>query len=119
MIPEPVVTYHVRNGRRWELMGDWIATIDGHTIVVFAGFRFDLASIPRVLWWLVAPFELSIAAPLVHDHGYRHAWASRREIDRLFRVVMRLEGVGWVRRWAAWLAVRGFGWLAWRASRAN
>ena len=47
---------------------------DGATrLTVPAGFAFDLASIPRLFWPLAAPFELSIAAPLLHDFLYRYA----------------------------------------------
>lgn len=90
-----------------------------------AGFRFDLASVPRALWWLIAPFELSIVAPLLHDWLYRHGGVvpgrsyTRAEADALFRDVMREEGVpGW--RWrAAYLAVRVAGRGSWRAPPVN
>ena len=42
----------------------------GDNLISAEGFRFDLASIPRVFWFLVSPFELSIAAPLLHDFLY-------------------------------------------------
>lgn len=91
---------------------------DGERVVrVRGGFRFDLASVPRALWWLIAPFELSIVAPLLHDwlyfttgHGY-----SRKDADDLFRRVMKEEGVPAWRREAAYRAVRVFGRFAWRA----
>lgn len=38
-------------------------------------FRFDLASLPREAWPLIAPFELSIAAPLLRDYLYRSGGA--------------------------------------------
>ena len=96
------------------------------TITVPAGFRFDLSSVPRVFWSLIAPFELSIAAPLVHDFLYRHGGKppegsvapprayTRAEADRTFRAMMEAEGVSAWRRTAAYLAVRAFGGRAWR-----
>jgi len=110
---DPVVTYHVREG--WVTVYDWsIQTPDAGLIVVFGGFRFDLASVPRAFWSIIAPFSLGLSAPLLHDHGYRHHWADRRTVDRMFRDIQQLEGVGWVRRWITWAAVRLFGGFAWR-----
>ena len=110
--PGELVTYTPRRG--WETRYDWIIrTPDVGLIVVLAGFRFDLASVPRVFWPILAPFECGITAPLVHDHGYRHHWAPRSTVDRMFRDIQLLEGVGWVRRWVTWAAVRMFGWFAW------
>jgi len=127
----PAVSYITDDGRPYWLLDEafriWIEP--GKSLTVAAGFRFDLASIPRPLWPIVAPFELSIAAPLLHDYLYR--WkgdpggaallpptrVGRRTVDQWFRVVMRAEQVGRFRRWAAWLAVRVFGWFAWRKGR--
>ena len=39
-------------------------------LVLDKGFEFDLSSIPRVFWRVVAIHELSIEAPLVHDFMY-------------------------------------------------
>ena len=123
----PVVTY-VGPGNVWRLEEEYTYRDGVHAISVPDGFRFDLASIPRIFWWLIAPFELSVAAPLLHDFLYEHNGApppgavepprtySRREADHLFRHVMEVEGVpGW-RRTLAFVAVRAFGWLGWRQS---
>ena len=87
---------------------------------------FDLSSIPRLFWPVIAPFELSITAPLVHDFLYAHGGEpppgsvspprtyTRRETDRIFRVIMRAEGVAAWRRILGYAAVRLFGRSAWR-----
>jgi hypothetical protein len=54
-------------GRRFRIEKPYVFGM----IQIPAGFVFDLASVPRVLWWLIAPFELSIVAPLIHDWLYR------------------------------------------------
>jgi hypothetical protein len=77
--------------------------------VIPKGFRSDLASIPRCLWWLIAPFELSIQAPLLHDYLYKRGRLRRRVVDRVFLGLMESEGVPRWRRNAAYLAVRLFG----------
>ena len=108
----------------WELVDDWEVTVEDLTVLISAGFTFDLASIPRILWVVpgFAPFELSTAAPLLHDFLYKHKGfpeagdlsVSRRQADRFFRILMKEEGVGRVRRLLAWLAVRVGGYLSWR-----
>lgn len=117
---------------------DWktyrYALLDPYTIVwrkpdgtalslkIPAGFEFDLASVPKALWWRIAPSDLSIVAPLAHDFLYRyqgkppgHGFAlTRAEADQLLRDLAMREGVWPVRAWMAYLAVRAFGWLPWR-----
>jgi hypothetical protein len=124
-LPAPVVT-HVGPGNVWRLEEEYSYQDGGSVITVPQGFRFDLASIPRAFWWLVSPFELSIAAPLLHDFLYHHKGEppagsvvppraySRLEADRLFRRVMEVEGVARWRRAPAYAAVRAFGWLGWK-----
>ncbi len=120
----PVVTYLVAE-RTWRLEQAY-SYQDGDTqITVPAAFAFDLASVPRPFWWLIGPFDLSIAAPLVHDFLYHYRGDppqgsivpakvyTRKKADLLFRVIMKEEGVWWWRRAAAYRAVRWFGGAAW------
>lgn len=122
-LPPPLLSY--RSGL-WVLEAAYGYDDGGTRLTVPAGFRFDLASVPRLFWPLVAPFELSIAAPLLHDFLYRHGghpppgaadpprtW-TRAEADRLFADVMALEGVTAWRRHSAWVGVRLGAGFAWR-----
>ena len=122
-LPPPVLTYV--GGKHWRLEADY-AYRDGDTMItVPAGFRFDLSSVPRALWWLIAPFELSIAAPMLHDFLYLHGGRppagtlmpprtyTRADADRVFREVMKAEGVPMWRRVLGYAAVRLFGGDAW------
>ena len=121
--PAPQVTYHYtgrpwwalwRRDGYWVLSDPWQCGIDGHLIKIPAGFKFDIASIPRVFWPIAGPLSLSLPAPLAHDFFYRFRDVDRKTADRLFRRIMMVEGVGWVRRWVGWGAVRLFGWFAYR-----
>ena len=38
-------------------------------ITVPKGFKTDLASVPRGIWWLIAPFDIARAG-VVHDYLY-------------------------------------------------
>lgn len=99
-------------------------------LIIPAKYRFDLASVPRFAWRAIAPFELSILAPLLHDYIYDwkgqlpessvipHRTYTRYEADRLFLYVMRHEGVKRWRRTLAYLAVRCFGWIYWNRKRS-
>ena len=121
----PVVTY-IGPGNLWRLEMDYQYQDGSNLITVPEGFEFDLASIPRAFWWLVSPFELSIAAPLLHDFLYAHKGDpppgsiepsrayTRKQADQLFRRVMEFEGVAAWRRGLAYAAVRSFGWIGWK-----
>ena len=70
-LPSPVLTYLVSE-KKWRLEEAYSYRDGAHRITVPEQFEFDLASIPRLFWWLIAPFELSVAAPLLHDFLYRY-----------------------------------------------
>lgn len=87
------------------------------TITVPAGFVCDGASIPRFLWRLLSPLDLSECAWLLHDYLYRHGteegW-TRLEVDQLFDRINREHGVVRWKAWAAYKGVRAFGARAFR-----
>lgn len=109
------------NDVEWETLCpvDYTDTETGLRFQLPARYRFDLASVPRGFWWLIAPFELSTLAPLIHDWLYEHKGrvrvrrVTRRESDRIFLRIMRHEGIGRTRRTLAYMAVRAFGWIYW------
>lgn len=74
-----------------------------------AGTESELASTPRLLWWLIAPDGLHERAAWLHDQAYRWNIYSREFCDALFLGIMRADGVPTWRRWAMWAAVRLFG----------
>lgn len=108
-----------------------------YRIIVPAGFTYDGASVPRLLWTLtgIRPDGLIRAAALVHDWLYFYEgrlppgsfqylnaqgqWEnvigrwSRRDADRLFGRMLREAGVARRRRRWAYRAVRAFGWIPW------
>lgn len=113
----------------WTVQRRMAILCEHHRFIIPKGFETDLSSIPRWLWWLIAPFELSVEAPLVHDWLYRHGgkpyhnrspYAKRRQYtradaDRFLYTIAAHEGVWWWRRWLAYNAVRLFGARAWIA----
>ncbi|MDY3556030.1 DUF1353 domain-containing protein [Gemmata sp. JC717] len=124
-LPPVPITYDVGN-RTWLLLSDYSCPYREYTLTAKAGYAFDLSSIPRPIWWLLAPNELSIVAPLFHDLLYEYRGRlpdetyvtpyrtfSRSETDTLFLDLMEQEGVDWFRRNAAYSAVRAAGGLWW------
>lgn len=112
--------------RRIVVAHRWLFRGDGFVITVPEGFATDLASVPRIVWPLVSAWDLSFAAPILHDYIYAYRGVlpsggiypsdrtfTRRQADRLFAQLMAEEGVVFWRRRLAWLAVRLFGWLPW------
>lgn len=107
-------------------------------IVVPAGFVWDQASVPRVFWSFISPFDLSPAAALIHDWLYRWAgqipepsfqtqrlhhpdeWISvhreftRREAEDIFQDSMRRSGIPLWRRRVASRVTRLTGFRAFR-----
>jgi hypothetical protein len=108
------------------------------TITIPAGFTYDGASVPRLVWTMsgITPDGLIRAAALVHDFIYRHsgrlprssygcikngAWMDlsdshwqRVDADRLFARIMREAGVSKTKRRLAYLGVRAGGWASWQ-----
>ena len=124
-LPPPVLTF--LGGRHWRLEVAYTYHDGPTAITVPAGFRFDLSSVPRAFWSVIAPFELSIVAPLVHDFLYAHGGRppagsvdpprtyTRAEVDTMFREIMEAEGVAMWRRTVAYTAARVFGRGAWQS----
>lgn len=84
-------------------------------IVIPSDFVTDLASVPRLFWALLPPSGAYEKAAVLHD-ALCEALAGRqlmpvpavsaRDVDGLFRRVMRESGVGPVTRWVMWCGVR-------------
>ena len=55
------------------------------TITVPKGFVTDLASVPRAMWWLIAPFDVARAA-IIHDLLYKvirqYRWKKKDAEDK-------------------------------------
>ena len=123
-LPTPIISY-IEAEKKWRLEEAYAYISGDHQISVPSKFKFDLASVPRIFWCLIAPFELSIAAPLIHDFLYDYRGDppagsiepptifNRRDSDSIFREIMQKEGVAGWRRFCAYWAVRGFGWIPW------
>ena len=86
----------------------WRTTTEALTVPV--GFLSDGATIPPLAWPFVGhPFSGSILrAAILHDYDLSRP-IPRVAAHRRFRRVLRAEGVGPVRAWLLYAAVRVFG----------
>lgn len=87
-------------------------------IEVPAGFTYDLASIPRTVWWLVSPWDVAMES-LFHDLLYRQQEIKRRQADQTMLSMMQDRGVPLPVRWIVYMGVRCGGWIAWKRRAAE
>ena len=87
-------------------------------ILVPAGFRTDLASIPRVLWNVLPPVSKADHAAVIHDFLYQTGGVTRADADAVLNEAMEVAGVARVQRWLIYAGVRVGGWKVWNAYRA-
>lgn len=83
--------------------------VTGITFVVPAGFRTDLASVPRLplVYWLCGGRANKPAT--LHDFLYSTGIVPRATADAVFREAMTVVGVPTVYRWLMWAGVRAGG----------
>jgi len=84
---------------------------------IIKGFMFDGASIPRILWTTTGhPYQPDyLRAGLVHDYLYRFnpAKIGRKTSDKIFKGILRIDGVGRYQAWKMYQGLRIGGWKAW------
>ena len=96
------VLAYVGNGM-WEVRERITSEVDA--VLVEEGFRTDLASIPRLLWFIFPPFGDYLRAAIVHD------WLIAEEVDRkvaddvFFRIMLE-DGVSSLQAFTFWFVVR-------------
>ena len=122
-------TLYFPDRKLWVLQDDYFDTTA--KVIINQGFKYDGASIPRFLWVVIDPIELSEAAPLVHDYLYRNAglevltwrdehyasglrYSPKIYADKLFDDIMRKWKVESWKRVAAYEGVKQFAGFAWR-----
>lgn len=84
-------------------------------LVVPPGFTTDFASIPRVPVVYLVMNDVGQKAAVLHDYLYSTGIYPRSKADAVLEEALKVLGVSWWRRKAMWLAVRAFGWGAYKA----
>lgn len=88
---------------------------ESHYIDVPDGTLTDFASVPRILWPIVAPDGEHTQAAVLHDYLYKSHIKSRKEADEIFLEAMEVLKVPKWKREAMFWAVRLFGSPAWNS----
>lgn len=113
----PLLSYDPnRPGQKdWELKWAFKVCWGGQIFEVPALFRTDLASIPRIMRSLVPQVGAHIQPAIVHDYIYagNGDW-TREEADQMFLDGMEYVGVGYIKRYTMYWAVRAAGGLSWK-----
>ncbi len=101
----------------WKLLEPFPYKSDilGRIVIVPDGYVTDLASVPRLMRWLVPVANAkNRRAAVVHDwlcseEVQKKLGISQRKADEVFREALKASEVGFIGRWLGmWLPVRGF-----------
>ena len=89
----PCVKPH--HGYRYQTCSDYSINIDGMPFIVPEGFDTDFASIPKFLWWKIAPHEARLVAPsIVHDFMYQCPGdITRKYADNVYYTALIQSGI--------------------------
>ena len=111
---DPTLALERVDDKRWMLLRSLYYQGETDLIIVPAGFKTDLASVPRVLQWFAPSSGQYTLAAVLHDYlcdrmvdgraylyddycrlpgAARESYITARDADGLFRRVMREEGV--------------------------
>ncbi|PAF49647.1 hypothetical protein BKH41_02865 [Helicobacter sp. 12S02232-10] len=85
------------------------AAKSGKNIVVPKGFRSDGATIPKIFWWLLSPFEDYSKCCILHDYlcdKFHQGELKRSYCDKIFLEAMESAGIKKSTRITLYLAVR-------------
>ena len=104
-----------KTGAIYSLASDFVFKAIGRIFVLPAGFEFDGASIPPILWPVIgSPFDPAyMEAALLHDWLYSTHIVTRREADVAFREQLVAHGVTDFRADMMFRGVRLAGVFAW------
>lgn len=101
MIDQEPAIYYNRKEKVWKTAETvvWVDTNTGCKIVVPAGFKTDLASVPKILHPIVSPGGNWNRASIIHDYLYSVKGLlpsgeklTRKQCDRIFLEVSILDG---------------------------
>lgn len=95
---------------------------DAWMIVVEKWFKTNFWSVPRLLWWIFNPTRYN--SYVIHDKAYDQKMIynsssrefrllTRKECDDMLYDWLKYEWAGFIERWAIYLGVRLWWWVAW------
>jgi hypothetical protein len=116
-LPSRIALDRLIDEKTWVVRRPFDVHLEGRAYTVPAGFPTDLDSVPRLpLMWLFFKGHAVVSAAF-HDWLYASGVVPRAEADRLFWLLLRIEGAGRITSAGIWTGVRVGGWNAWRRHR--
>lgn len=109
MFSDPTLALERVDDKHWMLLRALYYEGQTELFKVPAGYKTDLASVPRVLQWFAPSSGQYTLAAVLHDHlcdRVANGLMSSHDADGLFRRVMAEEGVPVALRWLMWAGVR-------------
>ncbi|RLG10267.1 hypothetical protein DRN73_08220 [Candidatus Pacearchaeota archaeon] len=104
------------DNKRWELLEEfdyYLGNLDsGLCIKVPKGFVTDFASVPRLFWLILPPWDKYGKAAVLHDYLYHSGKFTRILCDTIFYEAMTVSNVSFWKRCILYLGVRIGGWLS-------
>lgn len=98
--------------KEWEVLTEfeyWRENNEDEVIRVPAGFRTDLATIPRVFWSILPPHDIYAKAAVLHDYLYNNAIGTKEYADDVFDEALGVLNVPTWKRKIMVFMVRMFG----------
>ena len=92
----PPVVRSSKDGQRYSV----VFSFEARGIKIPAGFEFDGATVPRLLWSIVSPGRpWVLRASCLHDFMYQHALKTKKIADQIFKQTLIEDGAPpWVAR---------------------
>ena len=109
-LPIPVDRCH------WRIVVPFRFSVDGKLFETPPDMLTDFASIPRIVWSVLDPYELGVG-PVPHDMGYQTGVESKQFWDSVFNACMRKDFIPSWKRETSYQMVRWLGDAAWNGYR--
>ena len=92
-------------------------SVNGNAYLISPGYWWDGASIPKFAWSLIgSPWDDDIyLAALIHDILYATHLYTRQKADQIMLDLLKMCGVGLIKRQMIYRNLRAFGWIAYNA----
>ncbi len=117
-LPQPIYT-SLPESDALQLVEPYMYEEFGVHLDIPAGFIWDGASIPRMLWMSTGSnYDPDFTLPgLVHDYMYHSGTYSKKLADQIFLNELKRENVSFYTRYKMYYAVKFFGGQAWENHR--
>lgn len=119
LVSQSYIPSYLRKGAYgWRLNNSMVIELsNGESLMIKAGFMFDMATVPRILWGIFPPYNDGIFAYLLHDFLYmnqdRHP-LNRKQSDKELLFWLNLTNHCKIDNYIRFIFVRAFGWLWWK-----